>query len=31
MENVKRHNEENDNSGPAADNIQYPVPVFLFP
>ena len=29
--NVKRHNEENDNSGPAVDNIQYPVPVFLFP
>ena len=25
------HKEENDNFGPAIDNIQYPVPVFLFP
>ena len=30
-ETIRRHNEENDNSGPATDNIQYPVPVFLFP
>ena len=30
-ETIRRHNEENDNSGPAVDNIQYPVPVFLFP
>ena len=31
MGTIRRHNEENDNSGSAADNIQYPVPVFLFP
>ena len=30
-ETIRRHNEENDNSGPALDNIQYSVPVFLFP
>ena len=28
---IRRHNEGNVNFGPAVDNIQYPVPVFLFP
>ena len=28
---IRRYNEGNVNSGPAVDNIQYPVPVFLFP
>ena len=30
-ETIRRYNEGNVNSGPAVDNIQYPVPVFLFP
>ena len=30
-ETIRRYNEGNVNSRPAVDNIQYPVPVFLFP
>ena len=31
MGTIRCHKEENDNFGPAVDNIRYPVPVFLFP